>query len=163
MLVNLFLVLCVQRSRLTLHRLDELAVGAVAQQLEHFREQRLLLIRVTSPPVVGDLLHKPVEDLLGPVGDCAVDGRELEAAVEIPLQEGGVNEQLFCRQDAQQLVLGRKTGSTALSEVVLHVLRNFLVRHSSINKQGRKLLELLPQISGDFDVHLRKAEPLAGL
>ena len=161
LLVHLVLVLCVQRPHLALHCFDELAVGAVAQELEYFREQRFFLVRVTRPSCIGDRIHEPVEDLLGHVIDRAVDSRDLEAAVEIPLQEGGVDEHLFRRQNAQELLLVWETGSTAISEVVLHVLRDSLVRHSSIDEEGRKLLELFPQLPGDFDVHLREAEPLS--
>ena len=132
LLVHLVLVLGAHRSRLALHCFDELAVSAVSQELEHFREQRLLLVRVTRPPVVGDLLHKPVEDLLGHVVDCAVESRDLETAVEVPLQEGGVDKHLFRRQHAQELLLVWETGSATVSEVVLHVLRDPLVRHSLI-------------------------------
>ena len=135
LLVKLVLVLGVHRPRLALHCFDELAVSAVAQELEHFREQRLFLVRVTRPPVVVDLLHKPVEDLLGHVVDCAVDSRDIEAAVEVPLQEGGVDKHLFSPT-------ARPGASFGLG-----------------NGFGR-CLGLLPQLPGDFDVHLRKAKPL---
>ena len=54
-----------------------------------------------------------------------------------------------------------ETGSAAVSEVVLDVLRDPLVRHSLIDEERRKLLELFPQLPRDFDVHLRETEPLA--
>ena len=100
LLVNLALVLGVQSPRLALHCFDEFTVSAVAQELEHFRGQRLFLVRVARPPVVGDLIHEPVEDLFGHVVDCAVERRDLDTAVEVPLQEGGVDKQLFRRQNA---------------------------------------------------------------
>ena len=75
LLVNLGFVLGVYRARLALHFFDELAIGAVSQELEHFCEQRLLLVRVTRPPVVGDLIHKPVENLLGPVVNRTVKSK----------------------------------------------------------------------------------------
>ena len=148
MLVNLVLVLGVQRPHLALHSLDELAVGAVAQELEYFREQRFFLVCVTRPSCIGIRIHEPVEDLFGHVVDCTVDSRDLEAAVEVLLQEGGIDKHLFRRQNAQELLLVGKTGSAAVSEVVLHALRDSLVRHSSIGEERRKLLELFPQLPG---------------
>ena len=100
LLVHLVFVLGVHRPHLALHCFDELAVGAVAQELEHFREQCLFLVRVARPPVVGDLIHEPVKNLFGHVVDCAVESSNLKTAVEVPLEEGGVDKHLFRRQNA---------------------------------------------------------------
>ena len=72
----------------------------------------------------------------------------------------GVQRPHLALHSLDELLLVWETGSTAVSEVVLHVLRDSLVRHSSINEEWRKLLELFPQLPEDFDVHLREAEPL---
>ena len=70
-------------------------IGAVAQKLEDLREQGLVLVGVTLAPVVRHLLHEPAEDLARLVVDGAVDRGELETVVEVPLQEGGVQEDLL--------------------------------------------------------------------
>ena len=75
--------------------LDELAVSTVAQEFEHLREQGLLLVCITLSPVVGHLLHEPLEDLSRLVVDGSIDRGELETVVEVPLQKGGVQEALL--------------------------------------------------------------------
>ena len=89
-LVNLLLVTGVNGVGVTLHGFNELAVGAVAQQLENLGKKSLVLVSVTLAPVVRHLVHEPAEDLAGLVVDGSVHRRELETAVEIPSQEGGV-------------------------------------------------------------------------
>ena len=88
--VNLGLIAGVQGFVPPLHRFDELTVGAVAQKLEHLREQGLVLVCVALAPVVRHLLHEPAEDLARLVVDGAVHRGELETVVEVPLQERGV-------------------------------------------------------------------------
>ena len=61
-LVDLFLIAGVQGPVLPLHRFDELAVSAVAQELEHFREQGLVLVSVALAPVVRHFLYEPAEN-----------------------------------------------------------------------------------------------------
>ena len=95
MFVDLGLIAGVQGLVMPLHRFDELAVGAVAQKLEDLREQGLVLVGVTLAPVVRHLLHEPLEDLARFVVDAAVHRGELETVVEVPLQEGGVQEDLL--------------------------------------------------------------------
>ena len=72
MLVNLLLIAGVQGLVLPLHRFDELAVGAVAQELEDLGKQGLVLVGVALAPVVRHLGHKPAEDLARLVVDGAV-------------------------------------------------------------------------------------------
>ena len=163
MLVDLFLIAGVQGLVLPLHRFDELAVGAVAQELENFREQGLVLVGVALAPVVRHLVHEPAEDLAWLVVDGAVDRGELETAVEVPLQEGGVQENLLRRQDPQELRLLRKTLSPALLQVVMHVIGHCAVGNTAVDEERGKLLELRPQLLGDFDVHFGKPEPLLGV
>ena len=86
MFVHLVLVACVEGSVLPLHRLDELAVGAVAEKLEHFREQGLVLVGVALAAIVHHLLHEPGEDLARLVVDGAVHRGELETVGKVPLQ-----------------------------------------------------------------------------
>ena len=114
MLVDLLLIAGVQGPVLPLHRFDKLAEGAVAQELEDFREQGLVLVSVTLAPVVRHLVHKPAEDLAGLVVDGAVNRGQLKSAVEVPLQEGGVQENLLRRQDTQELRLLRETLASAV-------------------------------------------------
>ena len=95
MSVNLVLITGVQGFVMPLHRFDELAVSAVAQELEHLGEQGLVLVCVTLAPVVGHLLNKPLEDLSRLVDDGAVDRSELETLVKVALQERGVQEDLL--------------------------------------------------------------------
>ena len=95
MFVDLILVPRVQGALLPLHPLDELAVSAVPQELENLREQGLLLVRITLSPDVSHLLHEPLEDLARLVVDGSIDRGELETVVEVPLQEGGVQEDLL--------------------------------------------------------------------
>ena len=95
MFVDLVLIAGVQGFGMSLHRFDELAVGAVAEKLEDFREQGLVLVSVTLAPVVRHLVHEPAEDLARLVGDGAVHRGELETVGEVPLQEGGVQEDLL--------------------------------------------------------------------
>ena len=45
-------------------------------------------------------------------------------------------------------------------QVVVHVLRHQVVRDATIDEERWKLLELRPQLPGDFDVHLHEPEPL---
>ena len=89
-LVNLLLFTGVNGVSVTLHGFNELAVGAVAQQLENLGKKSLVLVSVTLAPVVRHLVHEPAEDLAGLVVDGSVHRRELETAVEILSQEGGV-------------------------------------------------------------------------
>ena len=124
MLVDLLLIAGVQGPVLPLHRFDELAVGAVAQELENLGKEGLVLVGVALAPVVRHLCHKPTEDLALVVVDGAVDRGKLEASVEVPSQEGGVQEDLLRRQDPQELQLLRGTLAPALSQVVVHVLRH---------------------------------------
>ena len=95
MFVHLVLIAGVQGLVLPLHRFDELAVGAVSQKLEDFREQGIVLVGVTLAPVVRHLVHEPAEDLARLVVDGAVHRSELETVGEVPLQEGGVQEDLL--------------------------------------------------------------------
>ena len=160
MLVELLLIAGVQGPVLPLHCFDELAVGAVAQELENLGKEGLVLILVALAPVVRHLRHEPAEDLAWVVVDGAVDRGELETAVEVPPQEGGVQEDLLRRQDPQELQLLKGTLAPTLSQVVVHVLRHCAVGDAAVDEERGKLLELRPQLLGDFDVHLRKAEPL---
>ena len=160
MFVHLVLIFGVQGLTLPLHRFDELAVGAVAQQLEHLREQGLVLVGVALAPVVRHLLHEPAEDLAWLIVDGAVHRGELETVVEVPPQEGGVQEDLLRRQDPQELRLLRAALAPAVLQVVVHALRHQVVGDAAVDKERRELLELGPQLPGDFDVHLREAEPL---
>ena len=95
MLVDLLLIAGVQGPVMPLHRFDELAVGAVTQELENLGKKGLVLVGVALAPVVSHLVHEPAEDLAGLVVDCTVNRGELEAAVEVPLQEGGVGRIFF--------------------------------------------------------------------
>ena len=45
-------------------------------------------------------------------------------------------------------------------QVVVHVLRHQVVGNATVDKEWRELLELRPQLPGDFDVHLREPKPL---
>ena len=163
MLVDLLLIAGVQGPVLPLHRFDELAVGAVAQELEDFREQGLVLVSIALAPVVRHLVHEPAEDLAGLVVDGAVDRGELESAVEVPLQEGGVQENVLSRQDPQELWLIRETLAPALLQVAVHVIGHCAVWNTAVDEERGKLPELRPQLLGDFDVHFRKPEPLLGV
>ena len=93
--VDLVLIAGVQGLVLPLHRFDELAVGAVAKELEDLSEQGLVLVGIALAPVVRHLLHEPAEDLARLVVDGAVHRGELETVGEVPLQEGGVQEDLL--------------------------------------------------------------------
>ena len=135
MLVDLLLITGVQGPVLPLHRFDELAVGAVAQELEDFREQGLVLVGIALAPVVRHLVHEPAEDLAGLVVDGTVDRSELESAVEIPLQEGGVQENLLRRQDPQELRLLREALAPALLQVVVHVLGHCSVWNTAVDEE----------------------------
>ena len=95
MFVDLVLITGVQGLDLPLHRFDELAVGAVSEKLEDFREQSLVLVGVALAPVVRHLVHEPAEDLARLVVDGAVHRGELETVGEVPLQKGGVQEDLL--------------------------------------------------------------------
>ena len=163
MLVDLLLIAGVQGLVMPLHSFDELAVGAVAQELEDLREQGLVLVSVALAPVVRHLIHEPAEDLARLVVDGTVNSGKLESAVEVPLQEGGVQENLLRRQDPQELRLLRKILSPALLQVVMHVIGHCAVGNTAIDEERGKLLELRPQLLGDFDVHFRKPEPLLGV
>ena len=81
MLVDLLLIAGVQGPVLPLHRFDELAVGAVAQELENLGKEGLVLVGVALATVVRHLVHEPAEDLAGLVVDGAVDRGKLETAV----------------------------------------------------------------------------------
>ena len=159
-LVDLVLILRVQGLVLPLHRFDELAVSAVAQELEHLSEKGLVLVGITLAPVVGHLLYKPLEDLSRLVVDGAVDSGQLETVVEVPMQEGCVQEDLLRGQDPQKLLLLREALSATVLQVVVHVLWHRVVGHAAVDEEGRKLLELGPQLLWDFDVHFREPEPL---
>ena len=52
-------------------------------------------IRVALPSPVGYFAREPVDDFLGYVVHRAVNGRDLETMLEIPLQERGVQKCLF--------------------------------------------------------------------
>ena len=86
MFVHLMLVACVEGSVLPLNRLDELAVGAVAEKLEHLREQGFVLVGVALAAIVRHLLHEPGEDLARLVVDGSVNRGKLETVREVPLQ-----------------------------------------------------------------------------
>ena len=160
MLVDLLLIAGVQGPVLSLHRFDELAVGAVAQELENLGKEGLVLILVALAPVVRHLVHEPAEDLAGLVVDGTVNRGELESAVEIPPQEGGVQEDLLRRQDPQELLLLREALAPTLSQVVTHVLGHQVVGDTTVDEERRKLLEIGPQLSRDFDVHFCEPKPL---
>ena len=85
MFVDLILVPRVQGALLLLHPLDELAVSAVPQELEHLCEQGLVLVCITLLPIVRHLLHEPLEDLARLVVNGSIDSGELETVVEVPL------------------------------------------------------------------------------
>ena len=44
----------------------------------------------------------------------------------------------------------------------MHVLWHRVVGHAAVDEEGRKLLELGPQLLWDFDVHFREPKPLTG-
>ena len=96
MFVHLVLIAGVQGPVLPLHRFDELAISAVAQKLEHLREQGLVLVGITLASVVRHFRHEAAEDLARLIIDAAVDRGELETVGEVPLQEWGVQEDLLC-------------------------------------------------------------------
>ena len=160
MFVHLVLVAGVEGSVLPLHRLDELAVGAVAEKLEHLREQGLVLVRVALAAIVRHLLHEPGEDLARLIVDGAVHRGKLETVGKVPLQEWGVLQDLLRRHEPQQLRLLWETLAPAVLQVVVHVLRHRAVGDAAVDEDRRKLLELGPQLPGDFDVHLCEPEPL---
>ena len=161
-LVDLFLIAGVKGLVLPVHRFDELAVGAVAQEFEDLREQGLVLVGVALAPVVRHLGHEPAEDLARLVVDGAVHRGDIEAVGKVPLQERGVQEDLLRRQGAQELLLLRKALAPALLQVVAHVLGHQVVGDAAVDEERGKLLELGPQLSRDFDVHFREPEPLLG-
>ena len=160
MFVHLVLIAGVEGSVLPLHRLDELAVGTVAEKLEHFREQSLVLVGVALAAIVRHLLHEPGEDLTRLVVDGAVHRGDLETIREVPLQQWSVQQDLLRRHDPQQLRLLWKTLAAAVLQVVVHVLRHSAVGDAAVDEDRRELLELGPQLPGDFDVHLCEPEPL---
>ena len=160
MLVHLVLVAGVEGSVLPLHRLDELAVDAVAEKLEHLREQSLVLVGVALAAIVRHLLHEPGENLARLVVDGAVHRGELKTIGKVPFQEWGVQQDLLRRHDPQQLWLLWETLAAAVLQVVVHVLQHRAVGYAAVDEDRRKLLELRPQLPGDFDVHLCEPEPL---
>ena len=108
-LVDLLLVTGVDGVGVALHSFDKLAVGTVAQQLENLGKKSLVLVSVTLAPVVRHLVHEPAEDLTGLVVDGSVHCGKLETSVEVPNQEGGVQQDLLCRHHTQELRLLRET------------------------------------------------------
>ena len=162
MLVHLFLVAGVQGPVLPLHRFDELAVGAVAQELEDLRQQGLVLVGVALAAVVRHFGHEPAEDLARLVVDSAVHRGDLETVGEVPLQERGVQEELLRRQGSQELLLLKEALAPAVLQVVAHVLGHQVVWDAAVDEERGKLLELGPHLSWDFDVHFREPEPLLG-
>ena len=160
MLVDLLLIAGVHGLVLPLHCFDELAVGAVAQELENLGKEGLVLVGVALATVVRHLVHEPAEDFARLVVDGTVNRGKLETAVEVPSQEGGVQEDLLRRQNPQELQLLRGTLAPTLSQVVVHVLRHCAVGDAAVVEERGKLLEFGPQFLGNFDIHLRKAEPL---
>ena len=100
-LVDLLLVTGVDGVGVTLHSFDELAVGTVAQQLENLSKKSLVLVSVTLAPVVRHLVHESAEDLAGLVVDGSVHCREFQTLVEVPSQEGGVQQDFLCRHHTQ--------------------------------------------------------------
>ena len=160
MFVHLVLVAGVEGSVLPLHRFDELAVGAVAEKLEHLREQSLVLVCVALAAIVRHLLHEPGEDLARLVVDGAVNRSHLETVGKVPFQQWGVQQDLLRRHDPQQLRLLWETLAAAVLQVVVHVLRHRAVGDAAVDEDRRELLELGPQLPGDFDVHLCEPEPL---
>ena len=144
MFVHLVLIAGVQGPVLALHRFDELAVGAVAQKLEHLCEQGLVLVCVALAPVVRHLRHEPAEDLARLVVDGAIDRSELESVVEVPLQERGVQEYLLCRHGPQEFRLLRETLAFAVLQVVVHVLRHRVVGDAAVDEERRELFKLGP-------------------
>ena len=162
MLVNLFLIAGVHSFWLPLHRFDELAVGAVTQELENLREQGLVLVGIALAPVVRHLVYEPAEDLARLVVDGAVHRGDLETVGEVPLQKRGVQEDLLRRQGAQELLLLREALAATLLQVVTHVLGHQVVGDAAVDEEWRELLELGPQLSRDFNVHFRETELLLG-
>ena len=162
MLLDLLLIAGVQGLVLPLHRFDELAVGAVAQELENLGKEGLVLVGVALAPVVRHLVHEPAEDPARLVVDGAVHRGDLQPVGEVPLQERGVQEDLLRRQGAQELLLLREALAPALLQVVAHVLGHQVVGDAAVDEERGKLLELGPQLSRDFDVHFREPEPLLG-
>ena len=79
--VDRFLVCGVHLPGLPLNSFDELAVGAVALELEHFSKQRFVGVSVSLPAFVGHFVHKPIEELLWHVVNRAVDSRDHNALV----------------------------------------------------------------------------------
>ena len=163
MLVDLLLIAGVQGSVLPLHRFDELTVGAVAQQLENLGKESLVLVSITLAPVVRHFVHEPAEDLARLVVDGAVDRGKLETTVEVPLQEGGVQQDLLRRQNPQKFLLLRKTLSPALLQVVMHVIGHCAVGNTAVDKERGNSSNSGHNSSGDFDVHFRKSKPLLGV
>ena len=145
---------------MALHCFDKLAVGAVSQQLENLGKKSLVLVSVTLAPVVRHLRHEPAEDLARLVVDGAVHRSRLETAVEVPPQKGGVQEDLLRRHYPQELRLLWETLAAALLQIIVHVWWHRAVGVAAVDKERGKLLELGPQLLGDFDVHLCEAEPL---
>ena len=45
----------------------------------------------------------------------------------------------------------------------MHVIGHCAVGNTAVDEERGKLLELRPQLLGDFDVHFRKSEPLLGV
>ena len=114
MLVDNVFVFSVQHFCLKLNSFDKLAVGAVAQKLVYFSEERFFCFNVSFPPHVGYLSHEPVEDFLRKIIDRAVNGRDFETVIVIPLQKRSVQKYLLCFEDSQQLLLVRHGSSAAL-------------------------------------------------
>ena len=125
-----------------------------ATKFEDFRKEGLVLVGVALAPVVRHLRHKPTKDLARIVVDGAVHSGKIETAVEVPSQEGGVQEDLLRRQNPQELQLIRGTLAPTLSQVVVHVLGHCAVGDAAVDEERRKLLEFGPQFLGNFDIHL---------
>ena len=95
MFVNNVFVFRLQHVCLTLNSFDKLAVGAVVQKLVHFCEESFFCFNVTFPSHVGYLLHEPAEDFSGYVVDRAVNGRDFETVLVIPLQKRSTPNSFF--------------------------------------------------------------------
>ena len=161
--VQLVLLAAVERVGLRLLVLDQLAVGAVAEKLEDVGKDGLGWVGI-SPAAVGcDLVDKPAEDVCRLVIDGSIDRFQDQAFVDVPVEQWRVQQDLACRHHPQQLALTGHGFSATVAEVLLHVGWDGSLWDSAVDEQGREVLKLGPLLFGDFDVHLCKAKPLAGL
>ena len=161
--VQLVLLAAVERVGLLLLVLDQLTVGAVAKQLEDVGKDGLAWVRI-SPATVGcDLVDKPAEDGCFLVIDGSIDRLEGQAFVDVPVQQGRVQQDLLCQHHPQQLALVGNDSSATIAQVLLHVAWDGCLWDCAVNEKGWEVLKLGPLLFGDFDVHLCKTKPLLGL